>query len=72
MLNSSSLNEDAVLYAHEHLGESEDVVKSSVAEIKQFLRDHPNINAREDQRTILCFLRSCKFNVEQTKKKIQK
>lgn len=71
MLKQSSLDEAADLYACEHLGESEDVVESSVLEIKQFLRENPNIKARDDQRTILCFLRSCKFNVEQTEKKIK-
>lgn len=72
MLKQSSLDVAAVSYASEHLGESEDVVKSSISDIKQFLRENPNINARDDQRTLLYFLRSCKFNIEQTEKKIKK
>lgn len=68
----SSLNEPAKSYALEHLGESEQVAKDSVLEIQNFLSDHPEINAHNDTRSILCFLRSCKFNVEHAKTKIKR
>lgn len=68
----SSLDATAIAYAHDHLGESEAVVKDSVLEIQQFLKDNQSINARSDQRSIVFFLRSCKFNVEQAKQKIKK
>lgn len=68
----SSLDAAAIAYARENLGESENVVRESVLEIQQFLKDNPNINARSDQRSIVCFLRSCKFNVDQAQQKIKK
>lgn len=69
-MNRSSLDDAAKSYALEYLGESEDVAKDSVLEIRHFLSAHPSVKAHEDEHTILCFLRSCKFNVEQTEKKI--
>lgn len=68
----SSIDAAAIAYAHDNLGESEAIVKDSVLEIQQFLKDNQSINARSDQRSIVCFLRSCKFNVEQAKQKIKK
>ncbi|CRK94917.1 CLUMA_CG008408, isoform A, partial [Clunio marinus] len=58
-------------FALENLGESEDIAKSSVLEIQKFLKDFPEINAHNDERFILFFLRSCKFDVEQTKNRIR-
>lgn len=68
----SSLDEAAKSYALEYLGESEEVAAASVLEIQKFLTDNPEINAHSDPRSILCFLRSCKFNVEQTKIRIKR
>lgn len=68
----SSLDEAAKSYALEYLGESEEVAAASVLEIQKFLTDNPEINAHADPRSILCFLRSCKFNVEQTKIRIKR
>lgn len=68
----SKLDAAAKSYALDNLGESEEASRDSVLKIKQFIGENPDINARSDDRTILCFLRSCKFNVEQTEKKIKK
>jgi hypothetical protein len=68
----STLNAAAIAYAKEQLGESDEVVKHTVAQVQKFLENNPNINARTDQRTVLHFLRSCKFNLEQVEKKIKK
>lgn len=68
----SSLDEAAIAFARENLGESDAVVKDSVKNIQQFLKDHPKVNGRSDHRTVLFFLRSCKFNIEQTETKIKK
>ena len=72
MMYQNSLGASTIAYAKDNLGESDDVVKESVLAVQQFLRDNPNINARSDLRTILYFLRSCKFNVDQAEKKIKK
>jgi hypothetical protein len=68
----SSLDAVAKKHALEDLGESEDVAKDAVKKIQKFLQENSSINAKSDDRTILYFLRSCKFNVEQAEKKIRK
>lgn len=68
----SSLDAAAKKHAFEYLGESEDVAKDALRKIQKFLAENSNINAKSDDRTILYFLRSCKFNVEQAEKKIRK
>lgn len=67
-----ALDDAAVLFAREQLGESEEVAEDSVLKIQQFLEENPNINARSDRKSILCFLRTCKFNIEQAEKKIKR
>lgn len=71
-MSQSSLNAAAKAFALENLGESEEIVKDSVTKIQEFLKDNPNINARSDQRSILYFLRSSKFNLDQTEKKLRR
>lgn len=71
-MQKSSLDESTKLFALENLGESEEVAEDSVLKIQNFLRDNPSINAHSDERTILCFLRSNKFNIQQTELKIKK
>lgn len=68
----SSLDLADIEYAKEHLDESEETAKQSMLQVQEFLGKNPKINARTDRRTILFFLRSCKFNVEQAEKKIKK
>lgn len=68
----SSLNAAAIAFAQENLGESDEVVKESVLALQQFLKDNPSIKARNDPESLVCFLRSCKFNVSQAEKKIRK
>lgn len=71
-MTQSVLDAEAIEFAQENLGESDEVVKESVFAVQQFLKDNPNINARSDSHSILCFLRSCKFNVDEAEKKIKK
>lgn len=68
----SALDEDAIEFARKQLGESENVARESVLKIQQFLKENPWINGQTDPRSIVHFLRSCKFNIEQTKKRIIK
>lgn len=72
IMTQSSLDATARKFAREHLGESEEVSEEAVRKIEKFLAENSNINGQSDERTILRFLRSCKFNVEQTQKKITK
>lgn len=68
----SGLDTNAVVFARDHLGETDEVARESVQQIKAFLKDNPQINARSDELSILFFLRSCKFNVDQTQKRMTK
>lgn len=67
-----SASSDALKHAEGALGETADVREKSLSEIKVFLAENLKIRAKTDQLSILYFLRSCKFNVEKTKKKIIK
>lgn len=40
--------------------------------ISQWLKENPNVNANSDFENLLFFLRSCKYDLERTKKKIKK
>lgn len=68
------LNDDAKKYSREVLGETDETRDSAVKEIQEFLRDNKTSGSIEqsDVRTILIFLRGCKFDIEKTKKKIAK
>lgn len=68
----SGLDSTAIVFARDHLGETDEVARESVQQIKAFLKDNPQINARSDELSILFFLRSCKFNVDQTQKRMTK
>lgn len=67
-----SANSDDLKHAEGALGETADVREKSLSEIKEFLKENSHIKAKTDNLSILYFLRSCKFNVEKTKKKIIK
>lgn len=71
-MSQSSLDAAAKKHALDYLGESEDASKDAVIKIRKYLADHPKINAKSDDRSLLYFLRSCKFDVEKTQKKIKK
>lgn len=68
----SSLDAKAVAFAREFLGESDEIVKESLLALQQYLENNPNINARSDPRSLIYFLRSCKFNVGQAERKLKK
>lgn len=56
----------------ETLNETPQVRVQALKEIKEWLKDHSNLNAKQDDEDILPFLRVCKFDVEKTKIKITK
>lgn len=53
------------------LGERPKIRNEQVQIIHRWLLENPNVNAHNDPRTIIFFLRGCKFDVEKTKKKIK-
>lgn len=67
------LSAEAKEYAKHNLGENDQVLENSLQEVQSFLKVNPHIKIEtSDVRTILIFLRGCKFNIEKTKKKISK
>lgn len=67
------LDQKAKLYAENILGESEETKKLAVKEIQNFISEHPEIPLDpSDVRTIVIFLRGCKYRTDKTKKKIAK
>lgn len=52
-------------------GNEPDKVHQKVQIICQWLNDNPNINACTDYENLSFFLRSCKYDIERTKKKIK-
>lgn len=53
------------------LGETRKLREELVPVIQQWLRSNPHINAHNEPKTILSFLRGSKFDVEKTKQKIK-
>lgn len=66
------LSEEAKEYAKKNLGENDQVLENSMKEIQIFLSENPliTLETSDVKRTILIFLRGCKFNIGKTKKKI--
>ncbi|XP_011186013.1 retinol-binding protein pinta [Zeugodacus cucurbitae] len=46
-------------------------IRLQVQHISQWLRENPNVNANNDFENLLFFLRSCKYDLDRTKKKIK-
>lgn len=65
------MDEKALSYAQETLGETSELRESCLQEIRNFLTENPQIKAKSDDQSLLYFLRSCKFNVDRTMKKIK-
>lgn len=65
------LGDEAEKFAVEHLGETSEVRIKCIEEIRQYLIDNSSLNARNDDLSILAFLRGCKYNIEKTKIKLK-
>ncbi|KAL6431718.1 hypothetical protein ACFW04_007330 [Cataglyphis niger] len=57
-------------YAAKVLNETDENRESAIMEIKRWIQE-TDLNARTDDFFILRFLRTCKFNIENTKKRLQ-
>lgn len=57
--------------ANKLLGETREVRNEQVQVIQRWLAENPQINAHNDPRTIIFFLRGAKFDVDKAKKKIK-
>lgn len=66
------LNEESKKHAEINLGETNQNRDKCILEIRKFLEENPKINGKSDNYTILQFLRRCKFDLDETKKKIKK
>lgn len=66
-----SLDNETEKYAKEVLGETSEKREQCISAIRKFLKENPKINGKNDDYSILAFLRGCKFNVEKTKAKMR-
>jgi len=58
--------------AKEQIGEDKTAVKNDIAAIKLWIRKSPHLkNIKQDDETLLRFLRGCKFSLERTKEKLE-
>lgn len=63
----------AKMYAFENLGENEESVRNGTSEVRNFIKEDADLDSQIiSDKIILLFLRSCKFRVEQAKKKIKR
>ncbi|KAL6262976.1 hypothetical protein P5V15_005765 [Pogonomyrmex californicus] len=58
-------------YAAVHLNETNETKESAVVEIRRWIEESDNLRMRIDDFFILRFLRTCKFNIEKTKMRMQ-
>lgn len=57
-------------YAETNLNETEESRTSGIQSILQWIEANPAINAKPDPKSILAFLRGCKFNLDHTQEKL--
>lgn len=60
-LDLGPLDEETKGMAEKELRETPEVVKQSLEELKQLLKDDPSIHFLDDDEFLMIFLRPCKF-----------
>lgn len=65
-----TLDTSAREFAEKNLNETEDTRTDALLKIREWLEKNKTLNAKTDDRSILAFLRGCKFNIERTKQKL--
>lgn len=66
-----SLDDDARMFAEQHLNETDLTRKNSLIEIRKWLtEERPDLNGHLEDIFLLAFLRGCKFNMDRTKTKL--
>lgn len=68
----SQLSETCLKFAEDDIGETEDRRQESLDLIKAWLDENPEINANPDPKSLMYFIRACKFDIERTKENIKK
>ena len=70
-VNEESLPKQCNEDAFQLLGERKSLRNQQIQLIQKWLQENPQVNAHPDPRTIIFFLRGCKFDVDKAKKKIK-
>lgn len=65
-----TFNEDVREFAEKHLGETDEIRERTICEIRNWLSENQHLNAKTDDKSILAFLRGCKFDTNKTKEKL--
>lgn len=68
----SQLTESCKKFAEDDIGETEEKRDESLAIIKEWIDENPEINANPDPVPLLYFLRACKFDIDRTKEYIKR
>lgn len=66
-----TLDAAAKEFAEKQLNETEESRANCIEEIRKWLEENQWLNAKNDDLSILTFLRGCKFNIERTKDKLK-
>jgi hypothetical protein len=70
MTNVRKLSDELQKIACEELNEIPDRIESDIANLREWIKQHPHLESREDDQFLISFLRGCKFSLEKAKKKI--
>ncbi|KAL6263041.1 hypothetical protein P5V15_005837 [Pogonomyrmex californicus] len=65
------LTSEQKIYAKTHLNETDDIRKDALTKIKRWIEESSDLCAQTDDISILPYLRICKFDIEETKIRIQ-
>lgn len=68
----SQLTNGCKKFAEEDIGETEEKRDESLAIIREWLLENPEINANPDPVSLLYFLRARKFDIDRTKENIKR
>ena len=60
-LDTSPLDEETKKLAEEELRETPEIVEKALEELRELLKNDPTIYFKDDDETLIIFLRPCKF-----------
>jgi hypothetical protein len=72
MASARPLSEALAKKAREELNETPERVEQDLATIRDWLIHTPHLNARTDDQFLVPFMRSCKFQLERMKEKLDR
>jgi exonuclease VII small subunit len=71
MASARPLSEALAKMARQELNETPERVEQDLATIRDWLDQTPHLNARTDDQFLVPFIRSCKFQLDQVKERLE-